>query len=56
MTKEAPVHTLLPPAAIAALQKAARTKIPINDPLARAKAVEKATQQVKQNHPELFKE
>jgi hypothetical protein len=48
-------HTLLPPLLIKALQKAAATPITPDDPLARIKALEQATQRIKRNHPELFK-
>lgn len=49
-----PPHTLLPPEAIAALQKAAATKNPAADPLRRQKAIEHVTQRIKQQHPQFF--
>jgi hypothetical protein len=51
-----PPHTLLPPEAIAALQKAARTDAPDCDPLAKTKAIERAIRDIKLAHPHLFKE
>lgn len=51
-----PPHHVLPAAAIATLQRAARTENTAADPLARQKAIEKATQRVKEQFPEYFKE
>lgn len=51
-----PPHTLLPPEAIAALQKAARMDVPPDDPLAKAKAIEHVTRHIRQQHPNAFKE
>lgn len=48
-----PAH-VLPLAAARLLQLAAQTPNVRGDPLARQKAIEKATQQVKRNHPEFF--
>lgn len=49
------VSTVLPPAARVKLQRAAQTPIPADDPLARVKAIEKATQWIKQNYPQFFR-
>lgn len=49
-----PPHSLLPPDAIALLQKAAQTPNTASDPLARVKAVQQATQRVKAQYPHLF--
>ncbi len=49
-----PTHQVLPQPAIAQLVQAARTPIPEHDPLARVKAIEKATQRVKSTYPEKF--
>lgn len=46
----------LPPDAVALLQRAAITPITADDPLARVKAIEAATQRVKLKYPNLFKE
>lgn len=54
--KPTPPVALLPPAAAKLLQQAAQTPIPGHDPLARVKAIEKATERVKSNHPQFFKE
>lgn len=48
------LSTVLPPAARIKLQRAAQTPIPADDPLARVKAIEKATQWIKQNYPQFF--
>jgi hypothetical protein len=50
-----PPHRVLPAAAIALLQRAAQTPITADEPLARVKAIEKATKRVKQQYPEFFK-
>ena len=47
-------HQLLPPDAIAALQKAAATPPSTADPLRRQKAIEHATQRIKQQYPDYF--
>lgn len=52
--KEKPTHTLLPPDAIAALQKAAATTNPPNDPLYRQKLIEQTTRRLHQQYPNLF--
>lgn len=46
---------LLPPDAIARLQRAAQTPITAQDPLARLKAIEFATQWAKLKYPHFFK-
>lgn len=51
-----PIHRLLPPSAIKALQEAAKTPITAADPLARVKAIERATQRIKREHPHLFRD
>lgn len=48
------LSTFLPPAARIKLQRAAQTPIPADDPLARVKAIEKATQWIKQEYPQFF--
>jgi hypothetical protein len=50
-----PLHTALPIEAQLELMRASSTPIPANDPLARIKAIEKATQRVKHNHSQFFK-
>ena len=47
-------HQLLPPDAIAALQKAATTAPSAADPLRRQKAIEQTTQRIKQQYPDYF--
>lgn len=49
-------HQVLPAAAIALLQRAAKTPITAEDPLARVKAIEQATKRVKRDYPHLFQE
>jgi len=49
-----PPHSLLPPDAIAALQRAAATPPIGPDPLARQKAIEKATARIKLQYPDYF--
>lgn len=44
----------LPPAAVKLLQQAAQTPITRADPLARVKAIEKATERVKREYPQYF--
>ena len=57
MTKPTPPpHQVLPAAAIALLQRAAKTPITADDPLARVKAIEQATKRVKQQYPSFFQE
>lgn len=51
----APVK-LLPCAAAVLLQQAAQTPTPVNDPLARVKAIDKAIERVKRQCPQFFKE
>lgn len=53
--KPAAPHQLLPPDAIAALQKAAATEPSAAEPLRRQKAIEKVTQRIQQQYPEFFK-
>lgn len=61
MTKPHPIwseekpHRLLPADAIARLQKAAETENTPADPMARTKAIEKATQWVRHKYPLYFK-
>ena len=50
----APPHSLLPPDAIAALQRAATAEHSVRDPLARQKAIEKATARIKLQYPDHF--
>lgn len=50
------LSTVLPPAARIKLQRAAQTPIPAADPLARVKAIEKATEWAKFNYPQFFQE
>lgn len=45
---------LLPPDAVAALQKAAATEPSAADVLRRQKAIEKATQRIKTQYPQFF--
>ena len=45
----------LPPEAMRLLQQAAQTPITRADPLARVKAIEKATERVKRQYPQFFK-
>lgn len=47
-------HAVLPADAIALLQRAARTPIPVSDPLARVRAIEQATKRVQQQYPAYF--
>lgn len=49
-----PTHQVLPQHAVQLLVQAARTPIPEHDPLARVKAIEKATERVKSTYPEKF--
>ena len=49
-----PPNTLLPPDAVAALQKAAATEPSAADVLRRQKALEKATQRIKTQYPQFF--
>lgn len=48
-------HNLLPPDAIAILQKAAQTPTPAHDPFARVKAIDKACERIKRMYPNHFK-
>ena len=45
---------LLPEDARKILMRAAKTPVPLCDPLARVKAIEKATERVKAMYPQLF--
>ncbi|WP_369952292.1 hypothetical protein [Ralstonia syzygii] len=56
MRHTAPLHQVLPAAAIAQLQRAAQTPITRGDPLARAVAIEQAVQRIKREYPDYFKE
>ena len=57
MTKPTPPpHQVLPAAAIALLQRATKTPITADDPLARVKAIEQATKRVRQQYPSFFQE
>ncbi|AAR97704.1 hypothetical protein ACLRAE_12470 [Bordetella bronchiseptica] len=56
MKNRQPVQTTLPPEAMRLLQQAAQTPITRADPLARVKAIEKATERVKRQYPHFFKE
>lgn len=49
-----PPHSLLPPDAIAQLQKAAQTPNTASDPLARVKAIQQATERIKTQYPTHF--
>lgn len=51
-----PASQLLPPDAVAALQKAAATEPSAADPMRRQKAIEKTTQHLKTQYPQFFKE
>lgn len=55
MTQEQPPHRVYPAAAVAQLQRAAQTPITEADPLARVKAIEQATQRIKQQFPHYFR-
>lgn len=54
MKPRSTVSATLPAAAIKLLQEAAQTPIPGHDPLARVKAVEKATERVRREYPQFF--
>jgi hypothetical protein len=54
--KNQPPAKLLPLEAARLLQQAAQTPIPGHDPLARVKAIDKATERVKRQFPQFFKE
>lgn len=54
-TGRPPLAALLPPYVARQLQNAAFTPIPENDPLARLKAIDSASEWVKQNYPSYFK-
>ena len=56
MKPDMPVSQTLPPDAVRLLRQATETPITRADPLARVKAVEKATERVKRQHPSYFKE
>jgi len=56
MNPDRPPHRVYPAAAVAQLQRAAQTPITEADPLARVKAIEHATQWIKQQYPDLFRE
>lgn len=47
-------HNILPLEAVLVLQRAAQTPITADDPLARVKAIEQATQRIRRDYPELF--
>lgn len=46
---------LPPPAAREALQRAAQTPIPDDDPLARVKAIDQCIQRLRRQYPEFFR-
>lgn len=50
-----PLHTLLPPEAIVALQRAYETDNPRPDPKARLKAIEAVTERLKLTYPNHFR-
>lgn len=52
--KNLPPANVLPRDAAKLLQQAAQTPIPGHDPLARVKAIEKAIERVKRDHPQFF--
>jgi hypothetical protein len=52
--KNPPPANVLPREAATLLQQAAKTPITRNDPLARVKAIEKAVERVKRDHPHCF--
>jgi hypothetical protein len=52
--KTPPPAGVLPQEAATLLQQAAQTPITRNDPLARVKAIEKAVERVKRDHPQCF--
>lgn len=54
--KNLPPANVLPRDAAKLLQQAAQTPIPGHDPLARVKAIDKATERVKRQYPQFFKE
>lgn len=54
--KNQPPATTLPTDAAKLLKQAAQTPITRADPLARVKAIEKATERVKRQYPQFFKE
>lgn len=54
--KNQPPATTLPLDAAKLLKQAAQTPIPGHDPLARVKAIDKATERVKRQYPQFFKE
>lgn len=49
-------HQVLPAEAVAQLQRAAKTPITADDPLARVKAIEQATKRIKRDYPHLFQQ
>jgi len=53
--KHSPPATTLPSEAAKRLKQAAQTPITRADPLARVKAIEKATERVKRDYPQFFK-
>jgi hypothetical protein len=54
--KNPPPANVLPPEAALLLQQAAQTPITRDDPLARVKALEKATERVKRQYPQFFQQ
>ena len=48
-------HGLLPIDARMILQRAAQTEIPLDDPLARLKAIENAERQIRLRYPSFFR-
>ena len=47
---------IFPPECVKLLQEAARTPVPEHNPNARIIAIERATAQIRQQHPNFFKE
>lgn len=56
LAASSPPSGFLPYHAARLLQQASQTPIPHHDPLARVKAIDKATEQVKRQYPKFFKE
>ena len=55
MKRQPLISNTLPPSARDALMRAAQTPIPVHDPLARIKAIQKAIERAKQTYPHLFR-
>ena len=54
MSRRLPPARILPPDAVAELQKAARVRVLKADPLARVKAINHAVEQIQYRYPEFF--